>query len=376
MKNIFETRLLFWKFEWKGLLFWLTFPLLVTIIIMFAFGAIEEEANVPVGVVLEDDSILAKQLYESIQSTPYVKPFLLDEREAINQLEKQQLDSVFVIQKHFDENIERGRKNNLIKSYSSNLSFTYVPLKELVISYVNGDFTRAQAAFTVEQLYEQYDVENDVNWHELIERSKVIEREQNLLKTSLTFFNSDVVEKGEQSIIDPWTIWVFATFLCTLFIFDWVIKENNKSIQNRLLFSKWSKRYYFALNGLIYTVLMFIIDIVTIIILAIIFNFEITFYLMMTLISYRVTLNMFAFLFSFLFKSVYSFYMISFALLCASLIMSGIIVPIDGLISQFPAIVYFNPFHPVLTINPFNYWFIIAILLCFVSFIREEKQHA
>lgn len=376
IKAIVQTRLLFWKKQWKGLTVLLIFPLMMTFVIMYVIGLMQDDVKVPVGIVLEDDSILANQLYESIEMTPYIRPYLLRKHDALHKLEKQQLDSVFIIKNGYADNIEKGRQHNLIEGYESNVSFAYVPLKELVVSYVYGDFTRSRAAFVVKDLQKAGALQNIWDWESLVERSKQIEQEQDLLTTTLTFGESKQDDAETMSLIDPWTIWVLLTFLATFFLFDWVIKENRQSIQRRLSFSKLLLKQYLTLNMLLYTVFLLIIDIITVILLSVFFSFSLSFVLILTIISYRFTLNMFAFLISLHFQMTYVYYVMSLLLFSLITIWSGAIVPNDGLISRFPLLIYVNPLEPVFSFNLYNHWFILACLLFSLWFYRREKYDA
>lgn len=285
------------------------------------------------------------------------------------------MDSVFIVRKQYDQNIERGRQHNLIKSYKSDFSFAYAPLKELVISYVYEDLIRSRATYVVRDLQDTYNDYSEWNWYELVERSKEIEREQNLLQTTLIFHDSKDNEATSLLFIDPWTIWILMTFLATFLLFDWVIKENKRSLHQRLSFSKVSFKYYLIGNGLIYTVCLLVIDLITLGILALLFDMSLTFTMVMTIICYRFTLNIFVFLLSLRFQAVYSFYVFSFLLFCIMTLVSGAIIPIDGLISWFPLFIYVNPLEPILSQEIFNYWFIAAIILFSIWFIRKEKHH-
>lgn len=376
MKEIFQTRLFFWKKQWKSLNFWLLFPLLTTITIVLMVDSVQEETKIPVGIVLQDDSSLGKQLYKSIETTPYIRPFLLEEKEALNKIEKHELDSVFIINRDYDKSIERGRRNNLIKGYQSDLSFAYSPLKELVISYVYGDFTRSQAAFAVRDLYQLYERSDPFLWLDLVEQSKTIEEEQNLLKTELIFAGTSGANQSNQSLVEPWAVWVLATCLATFLIFDWVIKEKKASLQIRFPFGKVSFKHYLMKNSIIYTLLLLAFDFFTLFTLALFFPMSLSISLLISMISYRITLNIFAFLVSQFFTSVNMFYMMSFVLFCFLSLGSGIIIPIDGLMTKYPLLNYLNPLQPALSIDMFNHWLVIACLMFIVWLFKKGEHHA
>lgn len=336
--------------------------------------SVKEDTKIPVGVVLEDEGVLAQQLYDSIANTTYIRPFLLDKREALNKLEKHELDSVFIIQRNYDNTIEKGGRTNLIKSYRSDLSFTYVPLKELVISFVYEDFIRSHAAFYAQELQRTYHSEGAFNWINLVERSKEIENEQDLLQTNLIFHGKKLSEQTKSTLFNPWEIWILFTFLTTFLLFDWTIKESKLSTKQRFAFGKYSFKYYLIINGLIYTTMMLLIDFLTISLLAYFFSLSLSSTLIIAVISYRLMINMFAFLISLFFKSIYFYYIISFILFCLAVLGSGVIIPVDGIFSTYPLLIYLNPLQSTLSLDIFNHWLLLLSVCLFLwFFIRGEK---
>lgn len=370
------TRLLFWKVQWKSVLFWSFFPLIMTVSLIIMTDSAQEDTKIPVGIVLEDDHILVEQLYQSIANTKYIRSFLLDEREALNKLEKHELDSVFIVRKNYAENIKKGRRDHLVTAYQSDLSFAYVPLKELVISYVYEDFIRSQAAFAVRELQLTYNRFDQFNWSDLVEQTKQIEQEQNLLQTHLIFNEKETTPTTQSNLLDPWAVWVVITFLATFLLFDWTIKENDASIKQRFLFGRYNFKQYLTINTLFYTVGLLFIDLLTILILSNTFKMSLSISLFVTIISYRLTLNLFALLISLLFRSTYFYYIVVFILFFIVLISSNIIIPMDGVIAKFPIFIYLNPLQPILLIDMFNFWLFIACGLFLLWFKKKEKQDA
>src|SRR5690625_7428868 len=152
MKIIFQTRLILWKKQWSSLLFWLLFPVIVTWLLIVQFATIQADTKVPVGIVLEEETLLIQDLYDSLKDTPHIRPVILSEREALNQLEKHELDSVFIISKNYEEKIQKGSRNQLIISYKSDLSFAYTTLRETVISYIQEDYSSTKVDEVVQSI--------------------------------------------------------------------------------------------------------------------------------------------------------------------------------------------------------------------------------
>src|SRR5699024_10216270 len=136
-------------------------------------------------------------------------------------LQKHELDSVFIIRSRYEDSIERGSRNQLIKSYQYDLSFAYTPLRETVISYVQQDYSRAKAAFVVQQMREVYGVTEEWSYDELIKRSKEIVQEQKLLEVDFSFADAGAgKDDADDTLLQPWNLWVIITLLTTFMLFD------------------------------------------------------------------------------------------------------------------------------------------------------------
>lgn len=364
------------KKEWKGILFWVFFPLFMTILIIATINPLKAEMKIPVGIVLEDEHALSYDLYKSIAHTPYIRPFLLDENEALHKLQKHELDTVFVIDRNYGEMVYKGNRNNLITSYRTERSFTYVPLKELVISYVYEDFIRSNATHHVQQLQRTYDSSNEFNKQYLIDRSKEIEKEQDLLKTQLTF-KQNQIEVQDSYLIDPWHIWIFFTFLSTLLLFDWVIKENELFIKQRFTFGKYSFKYYLVINSFFYMAGLVLIDLIIVCLLAILDYLYLSLSLIFVVVSFRIVINLFSFLLTFMFRSIYFYYIVVFIIFCFTGLIRGVIVPIDGLMNKYSFVNYIDPLGAPLSYEIFNPWLFILVG-CFIIWLLTFKggRHA
>src|SRR5699024_10310544 len=110
MGLILKMRFMFWRKQWVSLLFWLCFPLVVTCFVMLQFVVLLADMKVTGGIVMEDESSSAQELYNSIKDTPHIRPEVLSEKEALNQLQKHELDSVFIIRSRYEDSIERGSR--------------------------------------------------------------------------------------------------------------------------------------------------------------------------------------------------------------------------------------------------------------------------
>lgn len=377
MGLILKMRFIFWRKQWVSLLFWLCFPLVVTWFVMVQFVTLQADTKIPVGIVMEDESSSAQELYNSIKDTPHIRPEVLSEKEALNQLQKHELDSVFIIRSRYEDSIERGSRNQLIKSYQSDLSFAYTPLRETVISYVQQDYSRAKAAFVVQQMGEAYGVTEEWSYDELINRSKEIVQEQKLLEVDFSFADAGAgKDDADDTLLQPWNLWAIITLLTTFMLFDWVIKEKKASATLRFVYGKVSFKRYLLQNMLIYLFVLFVMDIVTMGVFYFLFDETISIKLLISLIGYRVMLTTCAFLFSLCFTSTYVYYTSSFAIVLFTALLSGVFIPVDGIMEKWNGFSFVNPLSVFLESSFVNLWLWIGIVFTVLWFIRKGEADA
>ncbi|WP_042223276.1 ABC transporter permease [Oceanobacillus manasiensis] len=377
MKAIVQTRLIHLKKHWVSLIFWLAFPVIATVAIMGLTNSLQQDSKVPVGIVLEETTPLATTLVDSIKRTPIIQVYQLSEEEALYQLQQHKLDSVFIIQDGYEEQIMKGSRNRLIKSYRSDLSFAYTPIAEMIISYVQQDTGRTKAAYTIQELNKQYsNSTQNWTWGEIIEKSKDIEKEENLLYTTFRFFNADTEADANQFVLfNPWGLWAVFAFLSTCMIMDWIIKERRKSLTPRFSFMHISLKSYLLKNAGLYLLLFIIVDIMTLILFKFNMREVITQDLIGSILSFRLILLMGAFLLAILSTRLPTYYGISFILTLIIAIISGAILPNEGLMTQYPWLEIANPLAPFLSREIGYGWFIVFGSLIGIWFVRKEKRN-
>lgn len=372
MKKTLQTRWLLWKKQRISLLFWLIFPVVMTIFVLTQITSIQDDVQIPIGIVMEDNSKMADDLFQKLDKTPHIRPIVLTEREAKQQLAKHELDSLFIIHKNYANNIEKGNRNQLVSTYQTDLSFAYAPVRETFISYVQQDYTRAKTVQTIQQMKQAYEISDDWLASDIVNRSKEIEEEQQLLAVNFAFAASDVNNEAENKrFIDPWSLWALSTLLATFMLFDWVIKEKQSPVMKRLAYSQWSLKKFLWNNFLLYTGLLVIIDFITIISFASIFQEIVTVKLLSALMVYRLTINLTIFLMSQLFRTTFTYYAMSFAIALFATIFSGIIIPVQGQILPY--------IHPVVALREqsiFNSWLIISIIWFIGWSLRKGEKYA
>ncbi|MFA1821244.1 ABC transporter permease [Virgibacillus oceani] len=377
MISILKMRLLHWRKQVLTLLFWLLFPMVATISVMYITSNVQEDSEIPVGVVMEEDSMLANELVESIMQTDFIRVEEMTEKEALRSLEMHELDSVFVIRDGYQDQVERGTRNRLLMTYQSDLSFAYTPVSEMIISYVQQDTGRSKAAYTVLDLSEAYDIANLWSWEEVVAKSKEVEAEENLLQTAFSFQGAvPDSSDGNMILLDAWGLWTVFSILAALLLFDWLIKERRNNLYPRFIFFRISFKLYLMLNALIYTLLFLIFDFLTVFTFHIFLGGELSWFFLFVLISYRFMLNTGVFLFTMLFRSVSMFYTVSFALTLLIAIISGAVLPTEGLTNRISLLEILNPFRAFLNGEASLIWLLIFLLFIGLWFIRKEKAYA
>ncbi|WP_179151890.1 ABC transporter permease [Oceanobacillus senegalensis] len=372
MVEILTTRWFHWKKQIFSLLFWLLFPIIGTLVLLQVLNTLQEDSKIPVGIVMEDESHLAEELYQSIKQTPFIRIDELTEIEAKQMVQNHKLDSAFIIEENYEKEIIKGNRNWLITAYSSNLSFAYQPVKEMIVSYVQEDTGRSKAAAAIYAINE----EAKSNWtlQEIITKTKEIQLRENLLRTT---FSINGKGKGDSTtnIWSIWGIWAILTILSTFFLFDWVIKGQQSATRLRFTFMKYSWKGFLLRNLLLHTILFYLFDIVASILFYIFVQENLTWKLLFFIFLYRVMVNLAAFLIALLFNKLYVYYSVSFIITMIVTIISGAILPMDRIIKHFPWIEAINPFQSFLEKNWGNPWLILFIIWMIIWLIKGGKPY-
>ncbi|WP_164668421.1 ABC transporter permease [Virgibacillus doumboii] len=372
MKRIITTRFMHWKKQGISLTFWLLFPLLATISITMLTNTLQEDSKVPGGLVLEEKSEPSSELVQEIESTPFVRVQMLTEDNALYYLKKHELDSVFVINEGFEENIREDNRNQLITGYQSDLSFAYSPVKEMILSYIQQETGRSKAVFTVKELEQQYSQNKGWTYNEIVTKSKEIQDDENLLETAFSFSGSPVSNKENKRMFSIWGLWAVFSILATLLLFDWVIRERHSKAIIRLAFTHVALKSYLLQNFIIYTILLFAVDLFTISLFYFIFGEWIS---VINLVIYRILINLTAFLLAHLFKNTFLYYTVSFGLTLFIIISSGAVLP-SGMLTDVSWFDLFNPLLPLLKGEFFSLWTICIIFFAILWLFGKERYHA
>lgn len=368
MNNTFKTRLIHIKYNWIHVMFWLLFPLLFTFMINYLVLAVESDTKLPISVIQEEDTERSRALTEAIKTTDYLRVVDLEKEEALNQLKKNELEAVFVIKSGYERQIERGGRNRLIEAYEADLSLAFIPITETITSYIQQDAGRSKAYYELTNLNAEYNQETTIDLNEYIELSKEKEASENLLETSLVYNDSKMAETQE-SLVKPISVWLISYVLAAFLLFDWVIKESSSPIVKRFPFLKVSYKRYLLYNLFFYSVVMFMISLISLALLDIKIS-------LLALIAFQFSVNGFIFLIATRFKEAFSYYAFAIGAVLLVTVVSGLFIPIDQLITSSVFVDLLNPFTLILQNRIYYLGIIITALLLFIWSIRKGQNNA
>ncbi|WP_042146279.1 ABC transporter permease [Paucisalibacillus sp. EB02] len=374
MMDILFTRLLLWKKKAVSMLFWLLLPVVGTSLFITTVSTIEEDSKVPIGIISEDNTELASELINSVEASELVRVSKYSVEQALYELEKHELDSVFVIHDGFEKAILSGKRNNLISSYRTELSFAYSPVKELIVSLVQEESGRAKVANFILNMNEEYKGEDNWTWEEVNEKSKEIQVDENLLNTSFSYSNTnEPVDNPSLLSWDTWGIWAILSLLSALFLSDWIIREKSLAVTNRFSFIKMTRFSYYFKNIVCYFLLFFLFDLISITVFTIYLNEAFSISFLFVIVTFRVMLCLLTFSLAQCFRKTGVFYGFSILITLILAVISGTIIPI---LPQSNMIELLNPLQAFLKGDLTILWNITGIITITMVLIRKETSNA
>lgn len=372
MMDILITRFLHMKKQSLSIIFWSVFPILFTWIIVSSIAVFQDQSKIPVGILLEEESEMARQLKEKVNDSSLIRVVnLANEQEARQMVATHELDSAFIIQEGYADAIQTGQRDRLIKSYRTKLSMGYTPVVEMIASFVQEDSGKAKAASTIIRLAEQLNAQDVPGYEEIIQRIHSIEESENLLFTSFTLMGEKAdTETGFSLFENPWGLWAIFTLLSTFFLFDWLVKERNAAARIRFAYNRFSFQQYLIRNLICYIFGLLLLDVISWISFSFLYNEEWNITQFLLLLSYRITICMLAFLISLFFKKMLPYYISTFLFVLFTVIISGIILPMDRVYTAYPWVEYFNPLRQMVDGEIWNAWTIIALACLIIWYLK------
>ena len=349
--------------EWKSIIGWLLLPVIMTVLVMKSVGVWQEETKIPIALVVEEETKLASQLVTELENTELLHIHFMELTEALHKLEQHELDSVFVIREGYENNVLTNRRNQVIEAYSSNQSFAYQAIVETVTSLAQQDMARSKAALVIKRMYNDYGSVGDWNYDEITEKSRERQENNALLQTTFTYYDADQeTDDSQVPLLQAFGVWSLFAMITTFFLFDWMLKENRPSIRARWLFTSISFRKYGLSMLLLYTVLLFVVDVLTAFVFQSLFDVTITIKLLLSLFSFRVTINLLAFLLASAYRQLFMYYVSGFAIALFFITLGGAIIPLDGLLKRWPWIETLSPVQSLLAMSiPFGWLVVLSV---------------
>lgn len=374
MTPIMSTRWMRWRQEWKSLVCWLLLPIVMTVLLMKSVGVWQEEMTVPIALVVEEQTELVQQLVADIERVDLLHIYYLELDDALHKLEQHELDSVFVIREGYEDNILAGRRNQLIEAYSSNRSYAYQTVVETITSFAQQDAARSKAAFVVKQLFKDANMEDQWDYAEIVDSGRERQQNEALLKSTFSYFdkNSETAEQS-LSIVSVWGVWSFFSMMTVFFLFDWVVKENRPAMRSRWQFTTLSFGQYAMGTFLLYTLLLVAIDLLAAGIFLNLFDEKTA---IVSLVTFRLTINLLAFLVASVFKQLFMYYVSGVAIALLLAVVGGAIVPLEGLTQKWPWLESVSPVHALLDGTIPVVWLTALVSLSVLWVWKGAKSYA
>ncbi|WP_152654807.1 ABC transporter permease [Oceanobacillus sp. CFH 90083] len=378
MIDIIATRLMHMKKQFLSILFWAVFPILFTWMFMSGTELIQNQSAIPVGVILEEESGMAIDLKEKLASSDLIRVIEVEnEAEARQMVATHELDSAFIIEEGYAAAVQAGQRDQLVTSYRTDLSMGYTPVAEMIASFVQEDSGKSKTAYTIMDLGEALNHSAIPSFDEIINEIYSIEESENLIFTNFTLLGEEAeTDTGFSLFQNPWGLWSVFSLLSTFFLFDWLIKEKNATARIRFTFNRFSFQAYLLSNLLLYSVGLFVLDILTWGAFHILYAESFHISQFTYLISFRITTCMLVFLIGLAFKKQLPYYITTVLIILVTIIISGIILPMDGIYESYPWISYLNPLRQIVYEETWSGWTFIGLICLIIWYVKGVYHRA
>ena len=366
MKNMIDVRLMLSKKRLIGLFIWLSVPIFLTMGLFYVFNDVSDDFTVPVGIVNESDEEEVVQIIEEIDENNLINVRLIEADHAARLVEQHELDSAFIFDETFIDNLQNLRRTNMIESHYSNRSLAYGAIKESIGAVVQERYGRYYAHNMINQVESETGEELstleevDVLIQDLIERF-------NLLEYQYSYYG-DITPESDDSDMNIYILWVIVTFFVTLFIFEMIVSERNQKVMQRLAFTRYNMSRYFGYQVALLTILLFVSDFVALFVFEFFYQQSIDIWVF---VSVRVMMILFAYLLAILIKNVYTYLLVSLFVIIVVIIFTYILSPF--LISEGLEIInYLNPLYEFINAEITMYWsLLLFVLLALIWRVRH-----
>lgn len=365
------------KRNWKGLIFWLLFPIVLTMTILSWTSTWQQETKIPIALVVSEKSAMTNKLVKDIQNSTLLTVTISELDDALYKLQQHELDSVFVIREGYEESVLSNRRNGLIDAYSSNRSYAYQAVVEKVTSLAQQDASRSKAAFVIKHLYDENNRTEEWDYNTIIEESRLKQQEQSLLQAVFAFSDEHTVAKESTSpFVQVWGIWAFLAIIGAFFLMDWLLKEGRPDIRNRWLFSSISFKKYTAQKLSFYLFVGVLIDTTMYFLFSSIYELTESTRMLLSILAFRLIIHILAFLVASMSKELIRYYLTGLTSALLLSILGGAFIPIEGLLKRWPAFELLSPVHALVEGSVSYFWLAGMVLLLGIWLKKGARDFA
>lgn len=357
MKNMIDVRIMLSKKRLIGLFIWLSVPILLSMGLFYIFNDVSDDFTVPVGIVNDSDDEEVSQIIEEIDENNLINVRLIDKDNAARLVEQHELDSAFVFDEAFMENLQNLRRTNMIESFYSNRSLAYGAIKESIGAIVQERYGIYYAQNMINQVEAEAGEEPstieevDTIIQDLVERF-------NLLEYQYSYYG-DITPVSDESDMNIYMLWVIVTFFVTLFVFELIVSERGQKVMQRLAFTRYNMSKYFGYQVIILTILLFVSDFTALFVFEFFYQQSIDIWVFL---SVRVMMILFAYLLAILIKNVYTYLLVSLFVIILVVILTYILAPLFAA-EGWEILNYINPLHEFVSGEITLYWSILLFVL-------------
>ncbi len=177
-------------------------------------------------------------------------------------------------------------------------------------------------------------------------------------------------------MLNIWGVWALFSMLATFYVFDWVIKENSKTIAVRWLYTSVPFQWYSLWNLCFYTLLVVISNVISVLLLTVVLDVVIRSQFLFVIIVFSVTISILSFVMASCFTKPFFYYVASILLSLFLIILGGALVPIDGLTRRFEGMQYLSPVQSLIVEKPNWLWLVSIVVILYVTVRRGGRSHA
>ena len=237
-----------------GSLLLFMFPLAASILIGTLLEKQQKELVIPIAIVDEDHSQFSREVIEKMKKQDMLVVHEVSSEEAHILLERNEVDSVFVIQPQFQEHLLKEEREATIELWTSPTSVASGIVQEVVASEVTKITSAILASNRVLQLYERKQMDGQSVWQEAYDYTLGQWEPEPLMTIHYVQENGVHEVKSDESttndvVFVPYLgIWSFFTMISCFVMSDWIVKERPTVFSRIMTTYKGLSSYLFQTN--------------------------------------------------------------------------------------------------------------------------------